>query len=130
MLLYGYPELAVSKVVLNPLFDIGDLKHGILHTQPTRKPMDRLIMQVIQNAKEIPFLCRGLVRGGMMLNLSELKQPVLAMHGQGSAEPRNREPVLQRLSQGRVGEGRQVITKKSCEEISADVRSINKWKSL
>lgn len=96
MFLHGYPGRAVSKAVLNPLFNIGDLEHGIMYTQPPCKPTDRLTMWVIpQNTKQILFICRGLVRGGMMFNLSTLKQLVLATHGEGSVEPGNSEPQAQ-----------------------------------
>jgi len=53
-----------------------------------------VIPQILECKIGSVFLQRS-SKGGMMSNLSMLKQPVPAMHGQGSAEPGNREPQVQ-----------------------------------
>lgn len=112
--LYGHPGLAVSQAVLNCLFNT-DLKHGIVYTQPTRKPLDRLTMWSYHrcwNAKQILFPCRGLVRGGMMLNLLMLRTACTGHTWPGLSWARKQWGTGPVPFTRHRGEGRQIITKK------------------
>ena len=106
-----------------------------MYTQPTRKPMDRFTMWVIPQMLECKIDSVSLQRSSKRWTDVKLNAETActghAWPGLSWAQKQwTGGPGLQRLSQGAVGDGRQIITKKISAEISADVRSINKRKSL
>lgn len=128
-LVFKIPRTGCIKSHTQSSLQHRDLNHGF-------KSMDRFTMWIIPQMLECKPHSVSLQRCSMRWNDAKLANAETVCTGRkwpGLSWYQKRwptGPVLQRLSQGAVGEGRQIITKKSSAEISADVRSINKRKSL